>query len=98
MPKKPPLSPVEELASLEWRVRECRFDRSVAETINFRLGEVVIDSLNDVEDTKGNNGQSGRLIVTNLRVIWSVGHLFSVPWSKSASSQHSNACAFALCL
>jgi hypothetical protein len=25
-----------------------------------------------VEDTKGNNGKSGRLIVTNLRVIWCV--------------------------
>ncbi len=36
----------------------------------FSSGEVLIDSLNEVEDTKGNNGKHGRLLVTNLRVIW----------------------------
>ncbi len=28
------------------------------------------DSINSVEDTKGNNGEKGQLIVTNLRIIW----------------------------
>lgn len=32
--------------------------------------QVLIDSLNNVEDTKGNNGQAGRLMVTNLRLLW----------------------------
>ena len=32
--------------------------------------QVVIDSLEPVEDTKGNNGESGTLQVTNLRMIW----------------------------
>ena len=30
----------------------------------------TIDSINSVEDTKGNNGERGSLIVTNLRLIW----------------------------
>ncbi len=29
-----------------------------------------IDSINSVEDTKGNNGERGSLIVTNLRIVW----------------------------
>jgi Bardet-Biedl syndrome 5 protein len=31
---------------------------------------VCIDSINSVEDTKGNNGERGSLIVTNLRIMW----------------------------
>lgn len=41
-----------------------------------RAGEKLIDSLNAVEDTKGNNGDRGRLIVTNLRIIW---HSMALP-------------------
>ncbi|CAE1323438.1 BBS5 [Acanthosepion pharaonis] len=33
-------------------------------------GEKIIDILESVEDTKGNNGERGRLLVTNLRIIW----------------------------
>ena len=35
-----------------------------------RPGEVLIDKLDSIEDTKGNAGDRGRLLVTNLRVIW----------------------------
>jgi len=35
-----------------------------------RSGEVQIDSINSVEDTKGNNGERGSLTITNLRLIW----------------------------
>lgn len=35
-----------------------------------RAGEVEIDSINAVEDTKGNNGEKGSLSITNLRLIW----------------------------
>ena len=33
-------------------------------------GEFEIDSINSVEDTKGNNGEKGALKATNLRLIW----------------------------
>jgi Bardet-Biedl syndrome 5 protein len=35
-----------------------------------RPGEVLIDRLEHVEDTKGNNGERGKLSVTNLRIMW----------------------------
>lgn len=38
--------------------------------IKLRKGEVLIDSINSVEDTKGNNGERGSLSVTNLRIMW----------------------------
>lgn len=34
------------------------------------LGEKVIDKLDNVEDTKGNNGDKGRMIITNIRILW----------------------------
>lgn len=52
-----------------WQDREIRFDVQ----LNFfkpRRGEQEIDSINSVEDTKGNNGEKGSLSVTNLRLIW----------------------------
>lgn len=33
-------------------------------------GEVIVDSMNDVEDTKGNNGDRGAMILSNIRLIW----------------------------
>lgn len=36
-----------------------------------RRGEIEIDSINSVEDTKGNNGDRGSLAITNLRIVWS---------------------------
>ncbi|EPQ02276.1 Bardet-Biedl syndrome 5 protein like protein, partial [Myotis brandtii] len=41
-----------------------------------RPGEVLIDCLDSIEDTKGNNGDRGRLLVTNLRIIW---HSLALP-------------------
>lgn len=38
--------------------------------MKMRPGEVLIDRLDSIEDTKGNSGDRGRLLVTNLRVIW----------------------------
>eukprot|EP00606_Chrysophyceae_sp_TOSAG23-5_P000874 GSChrysophyteH2.ASY1.ANO1.807.1 assembled CDS len=52
-----------------WQDREIRFD-SKPDLLECRKGEIAIDSINAVEDTKGNNGAKGYLIVTNLRVIW----------------------------
>ncbi|XP_012506130.1 PREDICTED: Bardet-Biedl syndrome 5 protein [Propithecus coquereli] len=52
-----------------WEDRDVRFDVS-AQQMKTRPGEVLIDCLDSIEDTKGNNGDRGRLLVTNLRIIW----------------------------
>jgi hypothetical protein len=52
-----------------WQDREIRFDEKY-KLLDVRRGEVEIDSINSVEDTKGNNGLKGCLSVTNLRLIW----------------------------
>jgi hypothetical protein len=52
-----------------WQDREIRFDIPFS-LLAVRRGETEIDSINAVEDTKGNNGEKGHLSVTNLRVIW----------------------------
>ena len=54
---------------LIWEDREIRFD-SRSNLLSCRQGEKVVDSINSVEDTKGNNGERGSLVVTNLRIIW----------------------------
>lgn len=52
-----------------WQDREIRFDLS-SSGLKLRKGEFVIDAINSVEDTKGNNGERGSLEVTNLRLLW----------------------------
>lgn len=41
-----------------WQDREVRFDSPPGQ-MHCRKGEVAIDSINSVEDTKGNNGEKG---------------------------------------
>lgn len=38
--------------------------------MRLRPGEKIIDRLENIEDTKGNGGERGRLIVTNIRLLW----------------------------
>jgi Bardet-Biedl syndrome 5 protein len=52
-----------------WEDRELRFDIK-ENLLSCRKGEKLIDSINSVEDTKGNNGERGSLVVTNLRILW----------------------------
>jgi Bardet-Biedl syndrome 5 protein len=52
-----------------WQDRALRFDAPLSD-LRPRLGEFEIDSINSVEDSKGNNGDRGFLVVTNLRLIW----------------------------
>ncbi len=52
-----------------WQDREIRFDTPL-DDLSLVKGEVEIDSINSVEDTKGNNGEKGALSCTNLRIIW----------------------------
>ncbi|CAB1346649.1 unnamed protein product [Coregonus sp. 'balchen'] len=58
-----------------WEDRDVRFDIT-AQQMKTRPGEVLIDCLDSIEDTKGNNGDRGRLLVTNLRIIW---HSLALP-------------------
>ncbi len=41
-----------------------------------RPGELMIERIDNVEDTKGNNGDKGVLRVTNIRLIW---HAINMP-------------------
>lgn len=52
-----------------WEDKEVRFDLPLSH-MRLRSGEKVIDRLDFVEDTKGNGGDKGRLVITNLRLIW----------------------------
>ena len=52
-----------------WQDREIRFDTALPQ-LAIRAGEFQIDSINSVEDTKGNNGEKGSLAITNLRLVW----------------------------
>uniref|UniRef100_A0A8C3AXH9 Bardet-Biedl syndrome 5 protein homolog n=1 Tax=Cyclopterus lumpus TaxID=8103 RepID=A0A8C3AXH9_CYCLU len=58
-----------------WEDRDVRFDIT-AQQMKTRPGEALIDCLDSIEDTKGNNGDRGRLLVTNLRIIW---HSLALP-------------------
>lgn len=55
-----------------WQDREIRFDTSPGD-LDLCKGEDVIQCIDPVEDTKGNNGNQGLLQVTSLRLTW---------WSK----------------
>ncbi|KAJ9516543.1 hypothetical protein QJQ45_015098 [Haematococcus lacustris] len=55
-----------------WQDREIRFDTSPSD-LDLCKGEDVIQCIDPVEDTKGNNGNQGLLQVTSLRLTW---------WSK----------------
>jgi len=52
-----------------WQDREIRFDVSPKE-LTPTTSEFDIQTLDSVEDTKGNNGESGELRIRNLRIIW----------------------------
>ncbi|XP_050293755.1 Bardet-Biedl syndrome 5 protein homolog [Anthonomus grandis grandis] len=55
--------------ALMWEDKEVSFDVPYSE-MRLRLGEKVIDRIESIEDTKGNAGDRGRLIITNLRLLW----------------------------
>jgi len=60
---------MDKVIPIVWEDRELRFDVKEG-LLACRKGEKIIDSINSVEDTKGNNGERGSLIVTNLRILW----------------------------
>ncbi|KAJ0172065.1 hypothetical protein K1T71_012038 [Dendrolimus kikuchii] len=52
-----------------WEDREVLFDLPFA-YLRLRPGEKIFDRIEPIEDTKGNSGTKGRMVVTNLRIIW----------------------------
>jgi Bardet-Biedl syndrome 5 protein len=52
-----------------WQNKEIKFDLQMMH-MGLRKGEVLVDMINGVEDTKGNNGEKGYLTITNLRLLW----------------------------
>jgi len=52
-----------------WQDREVQFDIS-ENKLKLRPGEKLITKFGQVEDTKGNNGEMGKLTITNIRMIW----------------------------
>ncbi|XP_014224007.1 Bardet-Biedl syndrome 5 protein homolog isoform X2 [Trichogramma pretiosum] len=52
-----------------WQDNQVKFDVSLSQ-MEMRSGEYLIDKLDMIEDTKGNSGDRGRLLVTNLRIMW----------------------------
>jgi Bardet-Biedl syndrome 5 protein len=52
-----------------WQNKEIKFDLQMMH-MGLRRGEVLVDMINGVEDTKGNNGEKGYLVITNLRLLW----------------------------
>ncbi|KDR08011.1 Bardet-Biedl syndrome 5 protein-like protein [Zootermopsis nevadensis] len=68
-------SKTSEMADSLWEDREVRFDIPLHQ-MKMRPGEKILDKLDYVEDTKGNGGDKGRLVITNLRIMW---HSHSMP-------------------
>nr|XP_022901695.1 Bardet-Biedl syndrome 5 protein homolog [Onthophagus taurus]XP_022901706.1 Bardet-Biedl syndrome 5 protein homolog [Onthophagus taurus]XP_022901714.1 Bardet-Biedl syndrome 5 protein homolog [Onthophagus taurus]XP_022901721.1 Bardet-Biedl syndrome 5 protein homolog [Onthophagus taurus]XP_022901729.1 Bardet-Biedl syndrome 5 protein homolog [Onthophagus taurus] len=58
-----------------WEDKEVRFDVPFSD-MKLRVGEKLIDRMDNVEDTKGNAGDRGRFLITNLRLVW---HSLSSP-------------------
>ncbi|KAJ8672904.1 hypothetical protein QAD02_004165 [Eretmocerus hayati] len=52
-----------------WQDNQVKFDVPISQ-MELRLGENLIDKLEMVEDTKGNPGERGRFLITNLRIMW----------------------------
>lgn len=53
-----------------WQDREIRFDSPISVLQLRDNTEHVYATFKNVEDTKGNNGHDGVLLVTNLRLLW----------------------------
>jgi len=52
-----------------WQDKDIRFDVPKNQ-LALRVGEKIIDTLENIEDTKGCNGDIGTMMLTNLRMIW----------------------------
>ncbi|XP_026475570.1 Bardet-Biedl syndrome 5 protein homolog [Ctenocephalides felis] len=55
--------------ALVWEDREIRFDIPYS-ILKLRSGEKLVDRMDAVEDSKGNSGDKGRLLITNIILMW----------------------------
>ncbi|KAL3118539.1 hypothetical protein niasHT_000304 [Heterodera trifolii] len=58
-----------------WHDRDVLFDLDTR-LLRLIAGEFIVERIDNVEDTKGNNGDRGLLRISNLRLIW---HAVSAP-------------------
>uniref|UniRef100_A0A915PCW3 Bardet-Biedl syndrome 5 protein homolog n=1 Tax=Meloidogyne floridensis TaxID=298350 RepID=A0A915PCW3_9BILA len=63
------------LSDTMWQYRDVLFDLDTR-MLRLAAGESIVERIDNVEDTKGNNGDRGLLRITNLRLIW---HAVAVP-------------------
>ncbi|CAK5109388.1 unnamed protein product [Meloidogyne enterolobii] len=54
-----------------WQYRDVLFDLDTR-MLRLAAGESIVERIDNVEDTKGNNGDRGLLRITNLRLIWKI--------------------------
>lgn len=52
-----------------WHDREIKFDVPKNQ-LALRIGEKALDTIINIEDSKGNNGDVGTMMFTNLRLLW----------------------------
>lgn len=52
---------------ITWLIKHIGFSNR---EMRLKLGEFIIDKLDSIEDTKGNAGDRGRIIITNIRILW----------------------------
>ncbi|XP_055345505.1 Bardet-Biedl syndrome 5 protein homolog isoform X2 [Paramacrobiotus metropolitanus] len=64
-----PALPGNGLRDMLWQDKDVRLDCS-KEQLRLRNGEILLEKLDSIEDTKANTGERGTLYVTNLRLIW----------------------------
>jgi len=55
--------------AVSWQDREVLFDIN-PKLLACRPGEEIVETLSDVEDSKGSNNEVGKLVLTNLRCMW----------------------------
>jgi Bardet-Biedl syndrome 5 protein len=66
---RPKFAKLHDDAIVVWQNREIRFDIAF-EHLGMRRGEYIVDEISRVEDIKGNAGDSGYLVISNLRLVW----------------------------
>uniref|UniRef100_A0A7E5A161 Bardet-Biedl syndrome 5 protein homolog n=1 Tax=Panagrellus redivivus TaxID=6233 RepID=A0A7E5A161_PANRE len=62
------------LSDITWHDREIFFDMD-QKAMKLIPGEVLVEKIDGVEDTKGNNGDNGTLRITNLRLLWNANQM-----------------------
>ncbi|KAI6187030.1 Bardet-Biedl syndrome 5-like protein [Aphelenchoides besseyi] len=70
-----------------WQDRDILFD---VDSRSLRLipGEFLVERIENVEDTKGNNGDKGVLRITNIRLIWHANAMPRINLSIGYNSVH----------